>query len=193
VHKSIASAALLLSSAAASTSAAPPDVVYQFEVRTETLRSFPCEINPSQPNCTVRPNPAAPYPLGRLTITHKAFSNREAQWSNASSPVANSGIVSWAFEGFDQFGTGPMIAMFNQRLSEPSTDPADRHRFTFDVDIHGGELSGMIDVTEAVLGGCGLTMQGTDGNWSGSWFCGESDLHAITAVVKRVTGHIAQN
>jgi len=79
------------------------------------------------------------------------------------------------------------------RLSEPSTDPADGHRFTFDVDIHDGALSGMIDLTEAVPSGCELTMQGTDGNWSGSWFCGESDLHAITAVVKRVTGHIAQN
>ena len=193
MHKSIAAAALLLSSTAASTWAAPPDVVYQFEVRTETLRSFPCEINPPQPNCTVRPNHAAPYPLGRLTITHKAFSDRAAQWSNGSSPVANSGIVSWEFEGFDQFGTGPMIAMFNQRLSEPSTDPADGHRFTFDVDIHGDELSGMIDVTEAVPGGCGLTLRGTDGNWSGSWFCDESDLHAFTAVVKRVTHHIAQN
>lgn len=60
------------------------------------------------------------------------------------------------------------------------------------MDIHGGELSGMIDVTEAVLGGCELKMQGTDDNWSGSWFCDESDLHAFTAVVRRVTGHIAQ-
>jgi len=50
----------------------------------------------------------------------------------------------------------------------------------------------MIDVTEAVLGGCELKMQGTDDNWSGSWFCDESDLHAFTAVVRRVTGHIAQ-
>jgi hypothetical protein len=66
-----------------------------------------------------------------------------------------------------------------------------------DLKIIGNHLSGTIIVTnvEQHGSGCELSMQGSNDNWAGTWWCGEftsATLHSFTAIATRVNGHIAQ-
>jgi hypothetical protein len=66
---------------------------------------------------------------------------------------------------------------------------------TMDLEIVDGELSGTIQMGASFgnAASCGLTMQGTDGNWSGQWQCfdpANPPLFAFTAIPFQVEpGH----
>jgi hypothetical protein len=100
-HYLIAAAGLM--GVAFPVSAEPRNVVYQFQVLTESVRNCPIEPWPDPTDCPVTSG-HAPYMLGVLTLTHQAFAKRHAQWASGSDspgsefnekPVDDQGIVSW--------------------------------------------------------------------------------------------------
>jgi hypothetical protein len=202
MHKSIAflssvSVAAGVLGVATPGSTQPPNVVYQFQVMTESLRTLPnappgfyiqCESPTVQ--CTVTPG-NAPYLLGILTLTHKAFSSHEAQLTTETNPPTDdSGVVSFAAQQ-----PSPIY------LSVPFTNALQAYfaKYTFDLAIVGGELGGTIDIEDlaGVNGtghGCQLSMNGIDGHWAGFWWCAfpnPQPIHAFTAIVTREHGKIA--
>src|SRR5215467_14207239 len=90
---SLAIAAAAICAPGLAASAAPPNVVYTFQVMTETLLSTHeaptagvCITEPQQFNCTAAPG-KAPYLFATLTVTHDALTSHEAQWAGGSGEV----------------------------------------------------------------------------------------------------------
>ena len=131
-----------------------------------------------------------------LVLTHEAVKEHEATLSvpppSPPGPVVDKGVVSFTVNAIPT-PPGGGAKTFNYPFDQKGTGgiPFD----AMDLEIVDGELSGSIQMGaafgEAVS--CDLTMQGTDGNWSGQWQCFfgfSEELFAFTAIPFRVEpGH----
>jgi hypothetical protein len=200
LYASTAASALIVSIAALSPSASgqPSDVVYQFQVLTESIRNCSDQLgaDPNPADCPVIPG-HAPYILGMLTITHQAFAKKRAVWLNGQDEpneqhTDDQGIVSWISAAPIQSNTPHPLQL------PPSSLLVIPMSWELDLNIHGGEISGEITLInfESHGFGCYLSMTGTDGHWSGTWVCnphlGPGMQHAFTAIGTREIGHVAQ-
>jgi hypothetical protein len=204
LYASTAASAMIVSIAALSPSASgqPSDVVYQFQVLTESIRNCSDQLgaDPNPADCPVIPG-HAPYILGMLTITHQAFAKKRAIWLNGQDEpneqhTDDQGIVSWISTAPTQSSVDASY-MSTLRLPPPPTIVVPMS-WELDLNISGGEISGEITL-ENFVGhgfGCSLSMTGTDGHWSGTWVCnphlGPGVQHAFTAIGTREIGHVAQ-
>jgi hypothetical protein len=207
-HYLIAAAGLM--GVAFPVSAEPPNVVYEFQVLTESLRNClnnNIVLNPHN-DCTVTPG-HAPYMLATLTLTHRAFAKRRAQWASGSDapgappdekPVDDQGVVSWGMDGYPWIiPNNSNAGLYDLRLPPPPNPNGYNFPLYFELDLNivGGEIGGQVEMAylQAHADGCELTMTGTDGHWSGTWVCetgGGGVQHAFTAIATRVNGHVAQ-
>jgi hypothetical protein len=165
--------------------AAPPDVIYRFDVisDTPTIGGQPC--TPQIPACRPALNTPAPYELGTLELTHEAFAPNHAAQLTVSVPtqsVEDNGVVAFSFVG-DMSGPPPTGSQFYSDT-------------TINLTITGDELSGNVFYSDMFAEGCGLRMMsGFDDNWVGVWFCGYLSggvLHNFTATVTRVPPGVAR-
>ena len=194
-------------------SAEPRNVVYEFQVLTESLRD--CRnnnivLNPPTNDCVVTPG-RAPYMFATLTVTHQAFAKRRAVWASGTDapgappevkPVDERGIVSWGTSAGPYTASygPPFFAgyLYDLRLPPPPNgNGVFPLYFEVDLNIVGGEIGGQVEMSYLQVhgDGCELSMTGVDGHWSGAWVCeifGEGIQHAFTAIATRVNGHIAQ-
>jgi hypothetical protein len=196
LYASTAASAMIVSIAALSPSASgqPSDVVYQFQVLTESIRNCTDQYWVDPTTCPVIPG-NAPYLLGMLTITHQGFAKKHAIWMNGQDEpneqhIDDQGIVSWISTEY------PLSNSMNP-LHLPPTIPIPSF-WELNLTIGGGEISGEITLEnfEGHGTGCSLSMTGTDGHWSGTWVCnphlGPGMQHAFTAIGTREIGHVAQ-
>jgi hypothetical protein len=189
-------------------SAEPRNVVYEFQVLTESLRDcLRIVLDPSTNDCVVTPG-HAPYMLATLTLTHHAFAKRRAVWASGTDapgappdekPVNDRGIVSWGMDGYPWIiPNNSSAGLYDLRLPPPpSGNGVFPLYFEVDLNIVGGEIGGQVEMSflQAHGYGCELSMTGVDGHWSGVWVCeayGRGMEHAFTAIATRVNGHVAQ-
>jgi hypothetical protein len=145
-----------------------PNVTYQFQIVTETLHtSSGVELVCGPPN-----GPPCANSIGRLTLTNKAFTGHTAQLSTETNPITNDGLVSFV----QSVAPGSIVLNW-----PPSPVPGYPNQYVgtdavFDLTVYGGELSGNISIYNSSVPfqahiSCALSMQGIDGNWSGTWGC----------------------
>jgi len=198
----IIAGAALLTLVASSAQAGPREEIYEFTVITDTLQTPPlCRPSP----CTFTEG-KVPYKLATLTLTHDALRDHQAQLSDQTNPPTDDGrVISFIVPGsyfLSIPATNPLCpAGYPNRLFQtiPPCSSVARFKlggdgYTLDLGpIIGNNLSGTIDILDEQPHGlgCNLRMQGSNGNWSGTWQCGffeTSILHSFHAIAMRV-GH----
>jgi len=175
ICKAVAVGAMLVSGPLIA--ARPSDQIYQVIVQNETL----CTPAFCASDCAISEG-RVPYLLAELTITHKGFAAHRVQWSNMTDPVTDDGEV----VSFESKTAG--TALLTVPLVYPNYCPPEPPAFSFDLGIVGKGLGGSIVVQDICQhgDGCALSMNGTDGNWSGTWWCGSArtaSLHSFTAMI----------
>jgi len=159
------------------------NVTYEFKLLSETERSADGTVG-------VVPITRANEVLATLILTHEVVKEHEATLTVQifyPQSMVDKGVVSFAVNT----SSTPTSGTFNYPFIKSASDG----RASMDLEIVDGELSGSIQVDVAFGHGavCDLSMQGTDGNWSGQWNCSTSlpePLFAFTAIPFRVEpGH----
>jgi len=174
ICKAARRSAMLVSGALSA--AQPPNQIYQVIVQGETLRTPAfCESD-----CTISET-RVPYLLAELTITRTGLAAHRAQWSNMTDPMTDDGEVV-SFES-----KTARTALLTVPFVYPNYCPPEPAAFSFDLSIGNG-LGGSILVQDVCqhADGCVLSMNGVDGNWSGTWWCGSArtaSLHSFTAMI----------
>ena len=166
-------------------SAAPPDVIYRFDVISETVTFGGQPCTPSSTFPCVPPH--APYELATLELTHQAFApNHAAQLETGpAGTTVDDGVI--AFTTF--------LAPPGSELNFPPSISFQRvYSATINVQISGVELSGQMSAETVTHGGCYISMMsGVDENWVGQRICPDSFFvtHNFIATVTRVPPGIA--
>jgi hypothetical protein len=179
----IIAGAALLALVTSSAQAGGKDITYEFKLLSETERLA---------DGTVEVVAIPPKDIfATLVLTHEAVKEHEATLTVQTfypQSMVNMGVVSFAANASS---TPAVSDTFNYPFVKSASDG----RASMDLEIVDGELSGSIQVDVAFGHGavCDLSMQGTDGNWSGQWSCSTSlpePLFAFTAIPFRVEpGH----